>query len=167
MDINSLAKVLFDVHTLYLCLAVYVVTYFVRMLFEGIWKVLDAQGAVKKWSTLGRIWTEVVVPILPILIGGCLGLAAKTFVWPDYAVKTKLARVLYGAVCGLFSSFIYNRIRGWLKSKPDGSQADSGPGAAADLPGLTAPTVVEIHVKADEVKPEESKKPEDPKKPAA
>jgi hypothetical protein len=160
MDINSLAKTLFDVHTLYLCLAVYVVTYFIRMLFEGIWRVLDSQGDVKKLSTLGRIWSEIIVPVLPILTGGCLGFAAKTFVWPDFAMSTKLARVLYGAICGLFSSFVYNRIRGWLKSKPDGSQADlGGVGAAPEPVVLAAPTVVEIHVKSDE--------PEDPKKPAA
>jgi len=160
MDINSLAKALFDVHTLYLCLTVYVVTYFVRMLFEGIWRVLDAQGAVKKLSILGRIWSEIVVPVLPILTGGCLGFAAKTFVWPDFAMSTKLARILYGAVCGLFSSFVYNRIRGWIKSKPDGSQADTGlVGATPEPVALAAPTVVEIHVKSDE--------PEEPKKPAA
>ena len=154
MDINSLAKTLFDVHTLYLCLAVYVVTYFVRMLFEGIWRVLDSQGDVKKLSILGRILNEVIVPVLPIFIGGCLGFAAKTFVWPDFAMSTKLARVLYGAICGLFSSFVYNRIRGWLKSKPDGNQADlDGAGAAPEPLALTASTVVNLHAKPETPKP--------------
>ena len=153
MDINSLAKTIFDIHTLYLCLAVYVLTYFIRMLFEGTWKILVQQGEIKKGSLWGRIWGEIVVPILPIVIGGCLGFAAKTFVWPDFAMKTKLARVLYGAICGLFSSFVYNRIRGWLKSKTDGTPVDIGLEAAAESPGLTALGVVDIKDKKSDPPP--------------
>lgn len=134
MDINSLASVIFNVQTLYLCLAIYVVTYLIRKLFEGTWQILIQQGGVKKGSLLGRIWAEIVVPVLPILVGGLLSFAAKTFVWPDFAIKTKLARFLYGCICGLFSAFIYNRIRGWLKSK----DSDDG-GGAAEPAGLAAP----------------------------
>jgi hypothetical protein len=148
MDINSLASVIFNVQTIYLCLAIYVVTYLVRRLFEGTWSILVQQGEIKKGSVWGRIWGEVVVPVLPIIIGGALSFAAKTFVWPDFAVKTKLARVLYGCICGLFSAFIYNRIRGWLKS---GHGRDDDTWAAAEPLGLTAPsTTVDIKEKNSE-----------------
>ncbi len=150
MDINSLASVIFNVQTVYLCLAIYVVTYLVRRLFEGTWGILVQQGRIKKGSVWGRIWGEVVVPVLPILIGGALSFAAKTFVWPDFAVKTKLARVLYGCICGLFSAFIYNRIRGWLKS----GHRDDDVGEAAEPAGLTAPAAtVEIKDKSEPPKP--------------
>jgi hypothetical protein len=147
MDINSLAATIFNVQTIYLCLAIYVVTYLVRMLFEGTWGILVQQGEIKKGSVWGRIWGEVLVPILPIIIGGLLSFAAKTFVWPDFAVKTKLARVLYGCICGLFSAFIYNRIRGWLKS---GHGRDDDDGITAEPIGLAAPTHVEIKTKNSE-----------------
>lgn len=136
MDINSLASVIFNVQTIYLCLAIYVVTYLIRRVVEGTWKILVQQGDAKKGSVTARIWAEIVVPVLPIMIGGGLSFAAKTFVWPDFAIKTKLARFLYGCICGLFSAFIYNRIRGWLKSKADVSIGD------ADEPtGLASPTI--------------------------
>lgn len=152
MDTNALASVIFNVQTVYLCLAIYVITYLVRRLFEGTWSILIQQGEVKSNSIWGRVWNEVVVPILPILIGGTLSFAVKTFVWPDFAVKTKLARVLYGCICGLFSAFIYNRIRGWLKS---GYGRDDG--AAAEPVGLTMPSPI-INIK---------EKPSEPPKPTA
>ena len=142
MDINAFASAIFNFQTIYLCLAIYVLTYLIRRLFEGTWKVLVQQGDVKKGALPVRIWAEVVVPVLPIILGGVLSFAAKTFVWPDYAMKTKLARVIYGCICGLFSAFIYNRIRGWLKSGSTSSAGDaSEPGGLTDpvLEGSTPP----------------------------
>jgi hypothetical protein len=136
MDINSLASVIFNVQTIYFCLAIYVVTYLIRRVFEGTWGIIVQQGEVKKGALPARIWAEVIVPILPILVGGGLSFAAKTFVWPDFSMKTKLARVLYGCICGLFSAFIYNRIRGWLKSKTDITVGD-----ASEPTGLMDPVL--------------------------
>lgn len=136
MDINSFAKAIFNFQTVYLCLAIYVLTYLSRRLFEGTWKVLVQQGEVKKGALPARIWTEVIVPVLPIILGGALSFAAKTFVWPDYAMKTTLARVIYGCICGLFSTFIYNRIRGWLKSGVTTSAGD-----ASEPAGLMDPVL--------------------------
>jgi hypothetical protein len=141
MDINSLAGALFNVVTLYICLAVYVITYLIRATFEGTWRILVQQGEIKKGSVWGRMWSEVIVPVLPILVGGCLGFAVKTFMMPDFAMKTKLARVLYGAICGLFSAFIYNRIRGWLNSKVGGGKADGVGEAGSAAEPLTLPSI--------------------------
>jgi len=139
MDINSLASSIFNVQTIYLCLAIYVVTYLIRRVIEGTWSILIQQGEAKKVSVSSRIWEEVVVPILPIMIGGGLSFAAKTFVWPDFAIKTKLARFLYGCICGLFSAFIYNRIRGWLKSRSDFSVDEADEPIALKAPRLDGP----------------------------
>lgn len=148
MDLNSLASTIFNVQTIYLCLAIYVVTYLIRRVIEGTWSILIQQGDAKKASLSSRIWGEVIVPILPIIIGGALSFCAKTFVWPDFAVKTKLARILYGCICGLFSAFIYNRIRGWLKS---GRGRDDDDSFTAEPVGLTAPAaLVDIKEKNSE-----------------
>jgi len=136
MDLNGFISAIFNFQMVYLCLAIYVLTYSIRRLFEGTWKILVQQGEVKKGALPARIWAEVIVPILPILIGGALSFAAKTFVWPDYAINTKLARVIYGCICGLFSAFIYNRIRGWLKSGASASVGD-----ASEPTGLTDPVL--------------------------
>jgi hypothetical protein len=140
MDINSLASSIFNVQTIYLCLAIYVVTYLIRRVFEGTWSILIQQGEAKKGSVVGRVWGEIVVPILPILIGGGLSFAAKTFMWPDFAIKTKLARFLYGCICGLFSAFIYNRIRGWLKSKSDFAIGEADEPEALKVATIEGPT---------------------------
>jgi hypothetical protein len=147
MDINSLAGVIFNVQTIYFCLAIYVVTYLIRRITEGTWGII-VQREVRKVSIPNRIWTEIVVPILPILVGGGLSFAAKTFVWPDFSMKTKLARVLYGGICGLFSAFIYNRIRGWLKSKTDITVGD-----AAEPAGLIDPIMGSVPPEASKVEP--------------
>jgi hypothetical protein len=139
MDINSLASSIFNVQTIYLCLAIYVVTYLIRRVIEGTWSILIQQGDAKKVSVPSRVWDEIIVPILPILIGGGLSFAAKTFVWPDFAIKTKLARFLYGCICGLFSAFIYNRIRGWLKSKTDVSVGEADEPPALKASGVESP----------------------------
>lgn len=108
MDLDALFQAFFSPQFLFICLAVYVVTYVVRIGIRAVWK----------GSNTNRLWNELVVPLLPVVLGGLLGLAAKTFVWPDLASKTVLGRVMYGAICGLFSAFIYGRVRSWLKSKP-------------------------------------------------
>jgi hypothetical protein len=158
MDINSLASVIFNVQTIYFCLAIYVVTYLIRRVFEGTFKILVQTGEVKKGSIVGRIWGEILVPVLPILVGGGLSFAAKTFVWPDFTMKTKLARVIYGCICGLFSAFIYNRIRGWLKSKTDITVGD-----ATEPAGLTDPVLGSVPPEAAKEEPPKV----DPPKPAA
>jgi len=135
MDINAFASAIFNFQTVYFCLAIYVVTYLIRRVTEGTWGIV-VQREVRKSSIPNRIWAEIVVPILPILVGGGLSFAAKTFVWPDFTMKTKLARVIYGCICGLFSAFIYNRIRGWLKSKTDITVGD-----ASEPAGLTDPVL--------------------------
>jgi hypothetical protein len=108
MDLDALFQAFFSPQFLFICLAVYVATYVVRLAIRAIWK----------GSSTHRIWSELGVPLLPVVLGGLLGLAAKTFVWPDLASKTALGRIMYGAICGMFSAFVYGRVRGWLKSKP-------------------------------------------------
>lgn len=93
--------------TILVCLAAYLMTYVIRTVVQGLWR-----GA-----KLNHYWNELWLPLGPIVNGAMLGLAAKTFMWPDMANKTVLARMIYGAICGLFSAFVYSRIRSWLSSK--------------------------------------------------
>lgn len=107
MDLDALFQAFFSPQFLFICLGIFALTYVLRVVVQGLWK-----GAKKN-----HYWNELVLPLSPIITGGLLGLAAKTFVWPDIASKTMLGRVLYGAVAGLLSAFVYGRVRSFLKAK--------------------------------------------------
>lgn len=138
MNLDALVQAVFNPQTLFICMAVYVITYFGRKVIEGTWKILIANGTFRQTVTLDRLWNEVFLPVFPVLVGGLMGLMAKTFIWPEITNGTRGGRILYGAICGMFSSFVYNRIRAWLKSSPS-----KGASAAEDdkalLPGASEP----------------------------
>jgi hypothetical protein len=93
--------------TIFVCLVAYVMTYVVRTLVQGLWPAVRAN----------RHYNEVFLPLGPIVNGALLGLMVKTFMWPDMFNKTVASRMMYGAVCGMFSAFLYSRVRSWLASK--------------------------------------------------
>ncbi len=93
--------------TIFLCMSVYVTTYAVRKLGEALWV-----GA-----KTNRFWNEIWVPLGALANGALLGLATKMFVWPDMVHDSLPGRMMYGAICGLFSAFLYGRVRSWLASK--------------------------------------------------
>jgi len=93
--------------TLFVCLAAYTVTYFIRTVLQVAWPAIKAQ----------RLYNELFLPLGPIVNGALLGLMAKTFMWPDLVSKTVWGRVFYGAICGSFSAFVYSRVRSWLSAK--------------------------------------------------
>jgi hypothetical protein len=104
---DDVFQMFFSAQTIFLCLGVYMITFVVRRVSETVWPKVR----------FNRYWREIFVPIGPILNGGLLALVMKTWVFPDVVGESLSGRVLYGSVCGLFSAFLYNRIRAWLKSK--------------------------------------------------
>lgn len=72
---------------------------------------------------LSWVWNEFTLPILPILIGLCIGLMVK-----DYPVPAELpgkARLIYFMSAGLISSWLYPRIRYFIKKIPKGEDGVS------------------------------------------
>jgi len=118
--------------TLFICLVAYVLTYFFRRTVEGVWKIAKKGG---KPGIPTRIYNEVFLPIFPILVGGLMGLMAKTFIWPDITNGSIWGRIFYGALCGFFSSFAYNRVRAWVSSKIPSGQENKVP---FDLPPIAS-----------------------------
>jgi len=59
MNLDALAQAVFNPQTLFICMAVYVITYFGRKVIEGTWKILVANGTFKQTVTLDRLWNEV------------------------------------------------------------------------------------------------------------
>lgn len=103
--------------TIFLCMAVYVTTYALRTLIEALWK-----GAKKN-----LYWVEIGLPLGALGVGAGLGVVTKMFVWPDLVHDSLVGRMMYGAICGLFSTFLYNRVRSWISAKADGDTSGLPP----------------------------------------
>lgn len=117
MELDKIFTAFVNPQTVIVCLAIYLLTYVIRKVVEGAWK-----GAKEN-----RLWREVWLPIGPIANGALVGLLAKTFVWPAVVGTSLSGRVMYGAICGVFSALIYNRIRSWIQSAPPKKGAAAGP----------------------------------------
>ncbi len=89
---------------LFLCLSVYALVHLIRKVLEGASTKL----------AVSRVWRNTVLPIMPLIIGGCLGLFKQTFGWPAF-ITTTVGRVLFGIICGLASTFVFGRIRALVK----------------------------------------------------
>lgn len=107
MELDQVAKAFLNAQTILICLAIYLMTYVIRKVVEGVWV-----GAKKH-----RLWREVWLPIGPIVNGGLIGLMAKTFVWPEIVGTSLSGRIMYGAICGVFSALLYSRVRSFIASK--------------------------------------------------
>lgn len=120
---DEVFQTFFSAQTILLCLGVYVITFVIRRVVETVWPKVK----------FNRYWREIFVPIGPIVNGAILGLVMKTWVFPEIVGESRSGRMVYGAVCGLFSAFLYNRIRAWLKSKT-GETAPAETSEASDAP---------------------------------
>lgn len=170
MDLDKIFEAFVNPQTVTVCLAVYLMTFVVRKVIEGVWQK----------SKDSRLWREVWLPIGPIANGAFVGAVAKTFVWPAIVGTSLSGRIMYGAICGVFSGFLYNRIRSWLQSSPAkvGGKVvpvatgggDGLPPAASDPPpadDTTAPATVTVTTTATATAPAAATAtaPADPKAP--
>ena len=85
-------------------------------------------------SKNGRFWTQLVLPILPVVLGGSAGYLAKMYPFPD-GISSGSARIAFGLVAGLLSGLVYRVIRGTLANKLAGlvdptDKPSSDPGAS-------------------------------------
>lgn len=108
MDLDSVFQAFINMQTVIVCLAVYLMTFVIRKVVEGFWKGAKAN----------HYWREVWLPIGPIVNGGLIGLMAKTFVWPAVIGTSLSGRIMYGAICGVFSALLYARVRSFISNKP-------------------------------------------------
>jgi uncharacterized membrane protein YdjX (TVP38/TMEM64 family) len=97
-------SVLFSSNTLIIMLAIFAVTYVLRLAFENLWHSL-------KTSTH---WNSLVMPVIPILLGGLVCLLPNSLV--PTMVVTITDKLLFGMVAGLFSGWSYNRVKDIFKN---------------------------------------------------
>ncbi len=108
--------------TVVFCLGIYILTYVCRTIVQYFWKGWKAN----------KLYTELVLHLFPILVGGGVGWVAKKFPWPMPIADSASARIMYGAILGMFCGLVYNRVRAWFQLQT-GKTAPAG-GAVPDPP---------------------------------
>lgn len=126
--------------TYVLAMAVFILTWFARVLVENTWPTLkkqaDANARAATYLTKGsRWWNEVVLYIIPVFIGGLFGLFLKSeFFFGD--IKEVSTRVTLGGVVGWLASFLYKILRKAIKQK---TGVDILPESPSSDPVIDAP----------------------------
>ena len=106
--------------TYVLGVAIFIVTFFMRRVIEGINPSLKKQAdanakAVTYLTTYARWWNEVVLYALPVMIGMISAWMKSDFFFAG--LDDRGAKVLFGAVVGWFASFLYKLLRKVIKQK--------------------------------------------------
>lgn len=97
-----------------LALAIAALTFVLRKVIEF---ALDSSKIpTGNMSKTSRVWTEVVLPISPIVLGGLIGLVATMYPFPE-GLTTTSARVLFGLVAGFLSGLVYRLVKRVLVNK--------------------------------------------------
>lgn len=79
-----------------------------------------------------KLWNKLILPILPIVWGGLLGLILRKFPYPDALIHAG-DRVVFGLVAGLLSTFIYSVVKGLLGQKIGAMFGSSGDNSNSDV----------------------------------
>jgi len=78
-----------------------------------------AEYAMTKWQFAAKesgLWNNLLLPILPVFLGGASGVLFKTFPYPD-GLTTTSSRLIFGIVAGLLSGLLYRVIKSLLFQK--------------------------------------------------
>lgn len=65
-----------------------------------------------------KIWTELLLPVGPVITGAVLGLLLQQYPYPEGIVSSS-GRAFFGLVAGLFSGLFYKIIKGMLHKKAE------------------------------------------------
>ncbi len=92
-------------------LAVYLITYCIRLIVEKAWP---------KFKEPTSWWSEVVIHIVPLLLGGIFVQIANLI--PANVSPSRFVTVIYGVVLGGFCGFTYmmaGKVQGVLQAKAE------------------------------------------------
>ena len=117
------------------CLAISAIVFVVRKFVEY---------AMENWASVAKeskLWKELILPILPIMLGTVCALLAKRYPYPD-GLTTISARMAFGLVAGLLSGLVYRVVKGTLTSKLSGLISSLGIGNSSSAPSVPASPAV-------------------------
>lgn len=107
MDFATIFDTFVNWQTLVFCLGIYLITLVIRTFLETFWQKAKEN----------RFYRELFLPLGAIVNGAIIGAIAHKFPWPAPGLTSSLlARCMYGAICGLVSSWVYGRFKSWINS---------------------------------------------------
>jgi hypothetical protein len=98
---DSTLEALLSWQFLFFCLSVAAVTFVVRKISEYI---LDNPKVPA--SKTSKLWTDLILPILPVFLGSVGALIAKQYPYPT-GLNEASGRFAFGLVAGLLSGLVY------------------------------------------------------------
>lgn len=107
---DNALQILLSYQFLLFCLAITAFTYVTNIIVNYIFTV---KGYVAKEN---HLWTELILPILPIVLGCIAALVAKQYPFPAEIVSNS-GRLAFGLVAGLLSGFVWRWVKSIIKSK--------------------------------------------------
>lgn len=119
---DTVFQALLSWQLLFACLAIAAATLVFRKIIEYLMEThLNFQKSAK-------LWTDLILPIFPVVFGSVVSLFAKGLPFPD-GITTGSARFACGLVAGLLSGLVYRVIKSFLASKgnlpPEPSDEDN------------------------------------------
>jgi len=104
---DTLAQVL-TLSNVVFCLMISVLVFVIRRGVNAFWKS----------AKQNKIWNELILPILPLVTGGCLAASISAWPYPE-DFQTFGARVIFGCVAGLFSAHTYRVVHNMIKKREE------------------------------------------------
>lgn len=101
---------------LFFCLAIGAVIFVIRQVVEY---GMENWWPLKQWTAAHRdakLWRNLILPILPILLGQGAALLAKGYPYPEGFSSTS-GRVVFGLVAGFTSGLVVRLFRSFLGDK--------------------------------------------------
>lgn len=95
---------------LFFCLAIGAVVYVLRIVMEYL--MVNWAAAAKE----SKLWRDLVLPILPILLGQIAALCITQYPYPE-GFSSKGGRLVFGLVAGFSSGLIVRLYRSFLSNR--------------------------------------------------
>lgn len=102
---DSAIQILLSWQFLILCLGVASVTFVFRKLFDFL--------ILKYFKNGQKFWSEVAVPILPVVVGGCIAKFVEQYPYPE-DINTQSGKMFFGLIAGMFSGLVYRVAKSYL-----------------------------------------------------
>jgi hypothetical protein len=104
----DLVQVFISKEFIFLSLGIWALTLVVRKITEFI---LDKPQVPA--SKTSRIWTDLILPLLPVFIGLVFGIFVKKYAYPESMISTS-SRIVFAVVAGMFSGLVFRVVKSVL-----------------------------------------------------
>lgn len=102
---ESVIQILLSWQFLMLCLGIAAVTFVFRKIFEYF--------IFKHFVKIKKLWSEVILPILPVVTGGFISEFAKQYPYPE-DIQSDIGKVFFGIIAGMFSGLVYRIAKSYI-----------------------------------------------------